>query len=138
MNDTEKEFEEMYTDQAGVQGGVVRSYILPLGIKHLDEMFTFRIQSLVEDDMKYLRNKVWCRFPASSKEVGTYGNESGSGCRHEWNYYLDNDTPDIIEEEIKNNIHLHPKIKENLLHNLSNYRENWVGPRINLEKYPHY
>jgi hypothetical protein len=100
------EFEKMYIDQSienvSVYDRNITSFYTPDGIRRIDARFCKRIQSFKSGE-KYTEYSYNYSFRPPKKEV-----------ENEWN-----DTYDSLKKDIEKNIHLHPKIKENLLYNLN-------------------
>jgi GNAT superfamily N-acetyltransferase len=88
--------EEMYRDQAGINGCYVSSFYTPQGIRKMDSLFCNRI-------MAFRNGEHYKQLKWDGKKVD-----------HVWK-----DTKESLTKDITENNHLHENIKENLLFNLN-------------------
>ena len=107
------EMEEIYRDQCGkhVQfyDRTISSFYTPYGIQKLDTRYCNRIRAFQQG--KTCTEYAWSYWSPYSNEPKR---EPRREIEHQWN-----DTYESIKKDIDEDPHLHPKIKENLLFNLS-------------------
>lgn len=105
------DFDEIYKDQAihgiSVPGFHFLSAYTPEGIRKLDTLFSRRVMAFKNEESytEYSYNYSECR----------YGKPPKKEVERIWT-----DTFETLSEDIQNNPHLHPIIKENLMFNLNN------------------
>ena len=120
-------FEELYVDQAMVNGAGVSSAYTPYGIKEIDSLFCWRIQKLDRDQnevRKELRESLLRILRQHRKDyaekrwIRRRGSPWGAREIREKLPYV-GEGAEAIRKDILDNPHLHACIKENLLDNLS-------------------
>ena len=101
--------DRIYVDQGGrdvnIPGFQFLSFYTPDGIKKIDSQFCHRI-------MAFKRGESYTEYSWSYEDFW----KTGSPCKKvemKWT-----DTLESLTNDIKNNVHLHPKIKKNLMYNL--------------------
>ena len=150
----EQDIESYYVDQA-MSSGIVFSSYTPYGIRCIDSQYGHLIRN-VNNKVKQLfainRREEDCISVRTGEKykgrIKTFydpielNHKGGYEVRVVWEngdqcdfFYgdkpvFDIDTkksnPDQLHKSIKNNVHLHVMIKENLLHNLNNYIKNGI------------
>ncbi len=109
-NMTDKWMENIYQDQGGryidVPGFQCSSFYTPEGIRRIDSDFCHRI-------IAYGEGKSYTKYYYSYKDCARLKQPPTREIDRIWN-----DTYESISKDIKENPHLHPEIKKNLMSNL--------------------
>lgn len=124
------DIDDLYVDQAMVNGSGFFAAYTPWGVKQIDSLFCRRIQNLIktpEDIERDIQAELECRyFPSRPIWDGKVTPEDlKREFVEEERAKFQNDSPNSIRNDILSNEHLHACIKENLLFNLDNYTVLW-------------
>jgi hypothetical protein len=103
--------EEMYLDQGGqhtnLPGYQFAAFYTPEGIRRIDARFVRRIQAFRD-------GKTFTEYSNNYTNARYNGGQPVKEVERVWT-----DTYESLKKDIEENPHLHPDIKENLMHNLN-------------------